>query len=451
MTKPLSPDEGGFLLVAAQWHPGTSLYGDYWVDRPPLLITLFQLADLAGGAVALRLLGMLAVVVSVLLAGELGRLLAPGRALAGVAAAATAAIFLATPFFGTGEVNGELLALPFVLGGLVMLARGWWPVAGVLAAAAACVKQSEIDVFIAAVVAVGALLWQRRWRPALVAAVTFALGALGALGLVLWWAAVHGTYPSELWDAAVTFRGQAAQVISESASSATPERAQGVLTSFLVSGAVGLLLVALVPARRRERRLPPAPLDARLLALVLLAWEGFVVAAGGSYWLHYLIATVPGLVVLVIALVRYRPERWRWTAGVLAYSAVAAVASVIALAVTGTGTSSDQELEAYLDAHAARGDTAVIAFGDPAVLQDAGMSSPYPLIWSLPVRVRDPHLAQLTQVLTGPEHPQWVLVNGDSLTTWGVDSSAAQTALDVHYDPLAVIGDWHVYRWAGED
>ena len=54
LTVPLSPDEAGFLLVAQQWHPGTSLYGDYWVDRPPGLIALFGLAP---GPTGLRLLG----------------------------------------------------------------------------------------------------------------------------------------------------------------------------------------------------------------------------------------------------------------------------------------------------------------------------------------------------------------------------------------------------------
>ena len=59
---PLSPDEGGYLLVASQWAPGSSTYGDYFVDRPPLLMGLFGLADALGGAVPLRLLGLLAAV-----------------------------------------------------------------------------------------------------------------------------------------------------------------------------------------------------------------------------------------------------------------------------------------------------------------------------------------------------------------------------------------------------
>jgi hypothetical protein len=446
VTKPLSPDEGGFLLVASQWGPGTSLYGDYWVDRPPLLIGLFQLADLAGGAVALRLLGIVAVVVSVLLAGELGRLLAPGRPVAAVAGAATAAIFLATPFFGTTEVNGELLAMPFVLGGLLALARRWWAPAGVLAVAAAAVKQSEVDVVVAAVVVLGMLLWRRQWRTAAAAAASFAIGALAASGVILWWAAVRGTYPSELWDAVVTFRGQAAAVISSSASSATGDRAHDLWTAFLASGAAALPVVALVPGRRRHRTVAAAPVDVRPLAVALLLWEALVVICGGSYWLHYLLATVPGLVLLVVATVRHRPERWRWTTGVLAYAGVTTVASVVALTVLGTGTPADAEVQRYLVAQKGAGDTAVVAFGDPALLRATGMSSPYPLVWSLPVRVRDPHLAGLTQVLQGPERPTWVVVDGASLATWGVDDSVAQPVLERRYELRRVIDDWYVYH-----
>ena len=73
-----SPDEGGLLTVAGQWAPGSSLYGDYWVDRPPLLIGLFALADGLGGALALRVMGLVAVALTVVLAGVVGRL-AAGR------------------------------------------------------------------------------------------------------------------------------------------------------------------------------------------------------------------------------------------------------------------------------------------------------------------------------------------------------------------------------------
>src|SRR4051794_15625474 len=148
VARPLSNDEGGFLMVAAQWAPGSSLYGNYWVDRPPLIIGLFQLADLLGGGpVTLRLLAAAWVGTSVVLAAALARAVgrAAGRpraaALGPVWAAATAAVFLVTPLFDPGEVDGELLAVPFVLAGLIAVLEAhlattrqsklaWWALAG---------------------------------------------------------------------------------------------------------------------------------------------------------------------------------------------------------------------------------------------------------------------------------------------------------------------------------
>jgi len=77
---PLSPDEGGYLLVARQWDgAGPHLYGELWVDRPPLLLAFDRLADAVGGVLALRLLACVVVVALVALAGWVGWLLAGSR------------------------------------------------------------------------------------------------------------------------------------------------------------------------------------------------------------------------------------------------------------------------------------------------------------------------------------------------------------------------------------
>src|SRR5687767_11003629 len=55
LSVPLGRDEGGLSFIARQWDGG-SLYGDYWVDRPPLLLVLFKLAVL-GGDDGVRVLG----------------------------------------------------------------------------------------------------------------------------------------------------------------------------------------------------------------------------------------------------------------------------------------------------------------------------------------------------------------------------------------------------------
>lgn len=52
---PLGRDEGGLAFLARHWDGG-SLYGAYWVDRPPLLLALFKLAVL-GGDRGVRVLG----------------------------------------------------------------------------------------------------------------------------------------------------------------------------------------------------------------------------------------------------------------------------------------------------------------------------------------------------------------------------------------------------------
>src|SRR4051812_1801214 len=119
---PPAPDEAGFLMVGGQWHAsGRSLYGGDWVDRPPLLIALFGLAQILGGTVALRLFGCLAALGVVVLAALLGRTVA-GRGrenLTAVWAALAGLAFVTTPLLGAPEVDGELLAAPMVLAGIL--------------------------------------------------------------------------------------------------------------------------------------------------------------------------------------------------------------------------------------------------------------------------------------------------------------------------------------------
>ena len=477
VARPLSSDEGGFLMVAAQWHPGTSLYGDYWVDRPPLLITLFRLADLAGGAVPLRLLGIVAVVATVMLASRLGRIAVPAGRWAPVLCAATAAVFVSTPLFDPVLVNGELLAVPFVVGGLASVliaarsgpsASGWWLVAGAAATAGAAVKQSMLEVFVAAAAAQLLLALRSRrvvrpgvpsrtsWRaesfvvagpPAGVrvaaeGAVAFVAGSgVTAIALLLW-ARLHGTTATGLWDAVVTFRGQASAVLASSASSATSERASLLLVSLVVSGAPALAALAAVPCR--DHRRPPTVVGP--VAAAVLAWELFAVAAGGSYWLHYLVGTIPGLVLCAAVVATRSPARARWAGVVLTYAAVVAAAASATVLPGLVGPTPETAVEDYLADHARPGDTGVVAFGAPELLEASGLPSPYPQLWSLPVRASDPELVHFTRVLAGPERPTWVVVDGESVATWGVDATSAQQVLDRGYQLRDVIGDWHLYH-----
>jgi hypothetical protein len=172
--------------------------------------------------------------------------------------------------------------------------------------------------------------------------------------------------------------------------------------------------------------------------------------AGGSYWLHYLTGLVPGLVLLVVASGQ-RP-RSRSSRSVLAAVAYAALSAVVAVAWFGTQAPAphvDAAVASYLRSHGDPGDTVVVGFGHPDIVEASGMSSPYPELWSLPVRVRDPRLTELREVLDGSARPTWVVVDGASLATWGVDAAsadAADTVLARHYHLVTRIHDYGVYR-----
>lgn len=462
---PASPDEGGYLLIASQWGRGSSLYGNYWVDRPPLLIAIHALAVVLGGTAALRVIGVLAVLASIALAGALVReATVPWvRLRAGVPAAlpvAVAGIFLSTPMFGTTYVDGELLSVPFVLCGIVALVRSftmpsgigsfWWACgAGAASVGAAMVKQNAIDGFAAAIVLGVAQYAAGNRRRTVEVARGFVLGALASALVVLGTGWLLGTSPAGLWYAVVTFRFQAATIISQSATGTNSARMLTLLTSAVLS----LAPVVIGVAAYRARGLPSAaqrsgsntPIDLRWPAAAMLVWEVVSIIGGGSFWLHYLLVSVPGMVVLAVAAAQRAPSLGRTTGVVAAAAAVmAAVAVVTAATVGSAGTGS--RVGAYLRAHSRPGDTAVVAFGHPDIVWDAGMSSPYAELWSLPVRVRDPQLRAFDAVLDSASAPTWVVVAGTSIATWGVDASTADQILRARYTPQDRIGGYYLWR-----
>jgi len=460
LTKALSSDEAGFLRVAGQWSPGHSLYGSYWVDRPPLLIGIYQLADLLGGAVPLRLLGIVALLVSTFVAAALARLVTTWEWAPPLVAAAPA-VLMSDVLFGATEVDGELLSVPFVLAGVYAVLRAladvdppsrrrlWWVAGGVLGVGAAGVKQSMVEVFVAAGVGVLWLLVRRTWRPAVEAVAAFAVGAAACGGVILVWASARGTRPGPLFEAVVTFRGQAAEIIRNEASAATHERAMELLLAFVSSAAWLLGLLAVVSAvlwwRRRDGSPPKEPfVPLGWITAALMTWETVGAVGGGSYWLHYLIGTVPGSTLIVAAVARAHLVRIRWIGAV--YGCIMAIA-IPATIVHHHQTAADQEQQvaAYLRTHAQPGESAVVAFGHANLLEGTGLSDPYVHLWSLPVRVRDPRLVEFTRVLRD-ERPTWVVVAGPEIDTWAIDAHRANAFLQRHYRDVTEIDGWHLLR-----
>jgi hypothetical protein len=471
---PLTPDEGGFLLLGRHWAAGSSLYGNYWVDRPPLLIWLFSLAGHLGPtgssaagvtAPAVKLLGAAASGVAVLLTGLVARRVAPDCAWSRRWAVIVAAALVSSPLLGMPETDGELLAVPFVLLGVLLLVtatrRRWSPRvllltagAGAAAMSAALVKQNVVDVFVFAFVLF--VVTRRRgdlvgWRVA-----AFAGGATVVLGAALAGAAARGTSPADLWDAIVVFRFEASAVIGSSTSEATPERMSRLALALLGSGAAVVLTLSLAHLLRgvvaaghgpcvATERLPDTGADLTWPALALVTWELAGVALGGSYWLHYLTGLVPGVVLLVSLL---RPARGRYVllGACVAYTAAANPVVWGEHVLDPVGVSSEAQVESYLRAHAAPTDGVVVGFGHANIVLGSGLASPYPHLWSLPVRVRDPRLEDLQAVMSGPNRPLWIVVDGDSLESWGLDAQAAQQYLERHYAEQTRYGDWHIWQ-----
>src|SRR5690606_9638393 len=113
---PAGSDESGFLLVAQSWDPRPdSLYGPYFVDRPPLVIAVFKYVGAIDGLTSVRLLGAVACALLVLVAALTARLVAGDRAQVWVAAYAAAVT--THPMIDPVDVKGELLGLPLVMAG----------------------------------------------------------------------------------------------------------------------------------------------------------------------------------------------------------------------------------------------------------------------------------------------------------------------------------------------
>lgn len=415
LTRAATPDEGGFLVVASQWHVGgTSLYGDYWVDRPPLLLGIFRLADLAGGLPALRVIGALAAAATVGLLAATSRR-AFGHRAAGPTAMVAAAL-LVSPLMGAQPVNGELLAAPFIALGLrfaveaalsedPLTARGAALGAGVAAALALLVKQNMADVVVFA-----AVCWLVAWRVRRISVRTLGdlvlLAAVGAgvgYAVVMLWAMAHGTSPLAVYEATYPFRIHAGRVIAETPGGAADIRLSRLGTSFLLSGAPLVLAAVAAVAVRRPRTLP-APVGWALLAAG--AYAAASILAGGSYWQHYLVQAVP-VVALAAGAVA---AGWvaRVSVGVVVVSAVAATAVSVVAPPPAPGAAVARALTGSADP----GDTMLSAFGDADVLRATGMRSPYPYLWSLPSRTLDPDMTLLRGILAGPAAPTWVVVRG---------------------------------------
>ena len=448
-----TPDEAGYLLVGGQWNgDGASLYGDYWVDRPPGLVTMFRLAADLGGLTALRIMGCVAVLIIVVGVARVARLLDGDRA-ARWAAVIAAALCL-SPALGIQAVNGELLAAPFIVLGIAAAvsalqapgrrtALAYGSITGALAVSAVMVKQNFIDVAVFAALALvlsglRSTISPRRFVDLMT---SFAAGAAAALGLLALWTTVHGTSLSAVFDAMYPFRVEAGNVIAASGSGHAWPRLAGMGAVAAASGLLLLVLTVLADAVRPRQR------DVFTWALVgLLLFASASVLLGGSYWHHYLI----GLIVPVSI-----------AGGLIAGAGGRVVRALVVFTVISAGVtcigslalrpaSEGQAVGSSIAGASQVNDTIVSLYGHADIVQTSGLASPYEHLWSLPIKTLDPQLTELDTVLNSPSAPTW-LVTGRSVRSWGLDTRGVEATIADRYRPVARMCGRTIYLRVGVD
>lgn len=441
------PDEGGFLAVGGQWDGrGTSLYGNYWVDRPPLLIMIFRVAAQLGGTPALRMIGIGAAVVAVLAVARAAHVLSGRRAATWASVAAAA--FLVSPLAGSSEVNGELLAAPFVALAIAAATeararRAALPalLAGAFSLLAVLVKQNMLDGFVFAGVLLLLGVRDLGSRRLLRIGAAAAAGALLAGGAVALCTVAHGTSLSGVWFAMYRFRLEADAVMAAFPSAGAHGRALVLLRTAVTSGMglVGaLLVVSLVGRRRPTERAAGAALTATVF------YDVVSVYLGGNYWSHYLVQLAVPL-GLAVGLVAARHRRTGQVAAALV--TVSALVSIVTRTPPPPSATASR-LGAEIAAVARPGDTVVTAWGRAQVVEGSGLRSPYPYLWSLPARTLDPRMTLLTSTLAGSRAPTW-FVTWSGLRVTGVDTSALSSVVRHDYHRVGRFHGHAVYLHNG--
>ncbi len=432
VVQPLRNDEGGYLRIARQWHTGGEfLYGDYFVDRPPLLMAIFRIAAVFEWDQAIRVIAIAFVLVFVLAAWYAGKVLA-GPA-GGRWAAVVAAGLMCSPMLAADQADGELFGAALVMAAIAAGLAAWRAdasprrlslagCAGALGAAAPLVKQNLLEglLFVAALVAVRwvARAGSRRREGAI--ALGVALGAVFTGALFCAWAALAGAEWSGVWHDLVTFRREALNVIWSIRPQASIRRAMLLVALGLVTGVLPVVVTWFVGAGWRAP-VPRTPESAAIAVILVFGLAAIV--SGGSYWPPYLLQLAPAVVLAAAVVAPTVTVGGRWMrvfGGMIVASAVvgSSVAGIV-YATVPRAWFSERTGEWLGDSKAAT-DTALVAYGWASVLERADMHSPYPHLWSVPMRTLDPEQARLRATLAGPQAPAWI-VQVNSFNAWNID------------------------------
>lgn len=450
-------DEGGLLVVARHWHSGGPfLYGDVFVDRPPLLLVFFRVCAALGGILPVRAFGLGLVVVAVAAAFWAGSILA-GRRGACTAAVVTAAL-LADTALGSREVNAETVALPLTLLASACFLesvrrspgvhRRWLVGGGFLAVCALLVKQNLADALLFGLaLVIGSALAGGRRRDATSGVRWLVLGAAAPLMATLVWAVTATPGLPTLGYTLYGFRIEGSQTLLAGRTAAEGVRLDLLLRASVVSGLIPLVVASLWLLRRSLVR------DPVCVALLVMLGSGVVgVMGGGYYWTHYLLGLVP-VTAMLTARAAGAADRPRLLAVLVAATVVASLVSTTSALRSRTPAAETWVggTAAWMKSLQRPGDSMIVLYGEAALYDATRLRPAYPYIWTLPMRVRDPRLTALRALLSGPRAPTFVLTPSP-LDAWNIDPEGhTRQVIDRFYRQVAEVCGSPVYLRRGVD
>jgi hypothetical protein len=420
-------DEAGFLLVARSWSPtDDSLYGRYWVDRPPVLLAAYRWSDALLGGLGPRLLALV-LAAFLVVAVHLVAVRVVSRDAARVATVVTVAL-LADPDLSAWTAKGEVLGTPLVALSWLLVVRALDSgssrqalLAGVCAMTACGFKQSLVGGLVFAVVLLGAGLVgdAAPARTVLRIGARFAAGAaLPVLACVLWIAVTPASLSSG-WYQVVGFRADASAVLAASDSPAPVGRAHDLLRLFVMCGMAPLAGLGVASLRRWWPRWRAFSVALVVTTAVDLAG----VVASGSFWHAYLVPLIPDVALLAALAASCSPPfrtLARFVAALTVVAALTAYAGFAEQRLVSPTPSGPWQVGHAISLVSGRDDTIVSLYGNAELVDASGLPSPYRQLWSLPMRTLDPDQDELRSVLSGPQAPTWV-VAVLPLDSWHID------------------------------
>jgi hypothetical protein len=221
------------------------------------------------------------------------------------------------------------------------------------------------------------------------------------------------------------FRKHSLRVIEHSDLAPPFARLRFLLVLFVVTSIFFLCWQLVVAAVTRSE----GPYALRIALIVMVFYACFSIAAGASYWTHYLQQLVPVL-ALGAALASRRTYRWLGGHAAATYAALASTAAAmpgIVFALTGHGVNAGDKVQAdFLRTASAPGDSIMLAYGVPERDPDVRAHHAVPVLLEAD-QGSGPDLTEYVRVLDGRQAPTWRVEVGD-FDWWGIDTAQFQHA-----------------------